>query len=157
MEIRRATAADLAVVAEHRVAFVAEVRGLAADDLDADFVEGTTAFVRDGIADRSLVTWLGLDGGELLGLVSLRLQPVPPLPDEPRPHDGYVLNMYVAPRARSRGVGRRLLDACMASADELGVRRFHLVATDDGRPLYESAGFAANPTVLERRVPAPPR
>ncbi|MFN8038950.1 MAG: GNAT family N-acetyltransferase [Acidimicrobiales bacterium] len=155
MEIRRATVADLATVVDHRVAFVAEVRGLAADQVDAAFVEATAAFVRQGFADGSLPTWLAVDGDELLGLVSLQLQRVPPRPGELRPHDGYVLNMYVLPGARSRGVGRRLLDACLASADELGVRRFHLVATDDGRPLYESAGFAVNPTVLERAV-APP-
>ncbi len=80
---------------------------------------------------------------------------MPPRPGDLRPHEGYVLNMYVLPGARSRGVGRRLLDACLASAGELGVRRFHLVATEDGRPLYESAGFVVNPAVLERPVVGP--
>jgi len=155
MEIRRATATDVAAVVDHRVAFVAEVRGLDPATVDAAFVEVTEAFVRRGFADGSLPTWLAVDGDELLGLVSLQLQRVPPRPGDLRPHDGYVLNMYVLPAARSRGVGRRLLDTCLASADELGVRRFHLVATEDGRPLYESAGFAVNPTVLELAV-APP-
>lgn len=155
MDVRRATDADLPAVIDHRVAFVAEVRGVDPDAVDAAFVDVTAAFVRRGFTAGTLPTWLAIDGDELLGLVSLQLQAVPPRPGDLRPHEGYVLNMYVRPEARSRGVGRRLLDACLAAAGELGVRRFHLVATDDGRPLYESAGFAVNPTVLE--LPVVPR
>ena len=74
----------------------------------------------------------------------------------PRPHDrgtldGYIVNMYVDPEHRGNGIGRRLLDACLAAADEFGVGRVFLHATDDGRPLYEASGFVANPNWLERR------
>jgi GNAT superfamily N-acetyltransferase len=80
----------------------------------------------------------------------------------PRPHDrgtldAYVINMHVAPEHRARGVGRRLLDACIAAAEEFGVGRLFLHATDEGRPLYESAGFRANPNWLERRGDSLPR
>src|SRR5690606_29119481 len=108
-----------------------------------------------GLADGSLATWVTIDGGAVVGVVSLQLQPVPPRPDDLRRHEGYVLNMYVVPACRGRGLGRALFQVCLASADELDVRRFHLLATPDGRPLYESAGFVNNPDVLERRVTLP--
>ncbi|MEZ5141239.1 MAG: GNAT family N-acetyltransferase [Acidimicrobiales bacterium] len=115
------------------------------------------ARLRGPRADRGLPAHLAAVGDDaVLGIVSLQLQPVPPRPDDLRPHEGHVLNMYVVPWARGRGVGRVLFEACLSSADALGVRRFHLLATPDGRPLYESAGFAANPDVLERRVPGGP-
>ncbi len=156
MDLRRATIADVEVLTGLRTAFVAEVRRLEPVVLDAGFVDATRAFVARGLTEGSLPTWLAVGDDAVLGIVSLQLQPVPPRPDDLRPHEGYVLNMYVVPWARGRGVGRVLFEACLSSADALGVRRFHLLATPDGRPLYESAGFAANPDVLERRVPAGP-
>jgi hypothetical protein len=35
-----------------------------------------------------------------------------------------------------------LLEACLEIAHEVGIRKLYLRATDDGRPLYERAGFA---------------
>ena len=55
--------------------------------------------------------------------------------------DGYIINMHVDTSDRSRGIGRLLVDACMADCEAMGVRRYTLYATDDGRPLYESVGF----------------
>lgn len=155
MQIRRATSTDAEVVSQMRADFVAEVRGLDPAALDAGFLAATATFVHLGLADGSLVTWVATDYDAVLGVVSLQLQPVPPRPDDLRRHEGYVLNMYVVPASRGRGVGRALFEACLASADELDVRRFHLLATPEGRPLYESTGFVANPDVLERRVALP--
>ena len=87
-----------------------------------------------------------------VGIVSIALWDLPPLPGEPRTVEAFVLNMYVDPAHRSRGVGGQLLRACLASATALGIRRFQLIATPDGRPLYEKHGFASNDDRLELQV-----
>jgi GNAT superfamily N-acetyltransferase len=58
--------------------------------------------------------------------------------------------MYVAPAARRAGLGRRLLDACLAGAAARGVRTVSLRATDAGRPLYEGAGFEPEDAWMSR-------
>jgi ribosomal protein S18 acetylase RimI-like enzyme len=58
--------------------------------------------------------------------------------------DGFIDDLYVAPDARGRGLGRNLLDHVFAEAVGLGIRTLHLeVETDNGRAacLYRSAGF----------------
>ncbi len=61
--------------------------------------------------------------------------------------------MYVRPPFRRRGVGRALLEECLAAAQQLSLRRLLLYATDDGLPLYTSVGFSSNLMWMERAVP----
>ena len=84
--------------------------------------------------------------------MSLLLLDLPPRPSDLRTREGYVLNMYVAPHARRQGIGRALFDALLADAAELDLRRLLLQATDDGRPLYEQAGFANDGSFLTLRL-----
>lgn len=109
-----------------------------------DFLVANRAFI-ERTHGRSFHTWVAEDGDECVGVVSLVVSDAPPRPEELRDRDGYIINMHVEPTHRSRGIGRLLVDACMAGCQEMGVRRISLYATDDGRPLYESIGFADEP------------
>jgi N-acetylglutamate synthase-like GNAT family acetyltransferase len=57
---------------------------------------------------------------------------------------------FVAPEAARQGIGRRLLDACMAAAADAGFRRLELMATLPGVPLYAATGFREVERVIER-------
>ena len=61
-------------------------------------------------------------------------------------HKVALWGMYVAPRRRRSGIGRRLVEAAIAHARTLeGVRQVHLGVnerTPGARVLYESVGFA---------------
>jgi len=50
---------------------------------------------------------------------------------------------FVHPDWARRGIGRHLLDACVAAAHAAGFRRLELMATLPGVPLYEAGGFAS--------------
>lgn len=64
------------------------------------------------------------------------------------PHVAEIKRMYVAPTARGRGVGRRILDALEAEARRLGARRL-VLETGPRQPeaiaLYSRAGFTEIP------------
>ena len=161
MDVRLARADDLEVVCALRLRFMAEHRGLSPDDLPPDFAARTREFLARRARDGTIRTWLAVRaGGDPVGIVSMLLLDMAPMPDDERSTDGYLVNMYVEPAERGAGVGRRLLDACVEGAGELGVRRLMLFTTPDGRPLYESAGFAADGDWLDVRLPrtvVPPR
>jgi putative acetyltransferase len=58
--------------------------------------------------------------------------------------------MYFLPAARGRGLGRRLLETCLARARELGFRRCYLetlTGMEAAQRLYLAAGF--------RKIPGP--
>jgi ribosomal protein S18 acetylase RimI-like enzyme len=85
--------------------------------------------------------------GEVLGTVTVELDgripgghPRPPL----EPDQAHVRMLGVHPRARGRGVGRRLMEASVEEARRAGKRRITLDTTEAmvaAHRLYESMGF----------------
>ena len=75
-----------------------------------------------------------------------------PRPEDASGREGFLINMYVAPTNRRRGLGSLLLGECLRAARELNLRRVVLYATEEGKPLYEASGFEANPSFMELRL-----
>jgi ribosomal protein S18 acetylase RimI-like enzyme len=70
--------------------------------------------------------------------------------------DAFLTELFVRPRYRGIGEGRRLLREITETVRESGAAAMHLAVWPDNRParrLYESAGFAAIPrVVLSKRL-----
>lgn len=152
--IRQAAVDDLDTLARLRMQFIADVRQVDPADLSVEFATSTRAFIRDRFVAGTLHSWLAEDGGGgPVGVVSVLVTDAPPLPEEPRTLEGYVLNMYVRPEARGRGVARSLLRQVVEAAPTFGFRRLYLYSTDAGRPLYRNTGFTSDDRWMARHLP----
>ncbi|UDY36106.1 GNAT family N-acetyltransferase [Dermatobacter hominis] len=150
--VRPAVEADLDLVVALRIEFLREVRG--GDlDLSAECLVQTRSFVEREVRAGRLLTWLAFNGEEPVGVVSLLLWPRPPLPEDPRSFEGYVINMYVTPGARRHGLGRELMSVCTDGARDAGARSLRLHPTAAGRPLYEAEGFTDTTRWMELPLP----
>jgi ribosomal protein S18 acetylase RimI-like enzyme len=94
------------------------------------------------------------EGGRLLGTVTLELDDRVP-GGHPRPalepDQAHVRMLGVHPEAQRRGVGRRLMDACILEARQAGKRRMTLETTEAmaaAHRLYESMGFRRGPDLV---------
>lgn len=65
---------------------------------------------------------------------------------DPSTESARIRAFFVDPSMARRGMGRKLMDACVAASRLAGFSALELVATLPGEPLYLAAGFA----VLER-------
>jgi len=77
-------------------------------------------------------------------------------PDKKDPADMFVISMWVAPRARGKGVASMLMQAAIQWAERAGYRRLHLDVADNNVSaiaLYEKFGF--KPTGERGALPAP--
>ena len=63
-----------------------------------------------------------------------------PLLDSAR-EAGRIRAFFVHPNVARRGVGRAILAACEAAAQQAGFRRLELAATLPGEPLYRALGY----------------
>lgn len=150
MPIRRASIEDLDQITELRLRFLAENRDMAPTDLSDEFRNHTRQFLQRQTGAGTGLSWLaGDEAGSIVGVVTMLLLDLAPRPEDITGTEGYIINMYVEPAERRHGVGRELLTVCLAGARDMGLRRVLLYATEDGRRLYASAGFTANPSWLE--------
>jgi ribosomal protein S18 acetylase RimI-like enzyme len=153
VDIRPANREDTDVVSRMRLAFLADVHGIEPEALPTTLVDATRSFVESAMRRDALRSWLAEEEGHEVGIVSMLVLSMPPRPADLRTDEGYILNLHVVPEARRRGIGDALLQSCLQHAHQHEVRRLFLRATDDGRPLYERAGFAPDDSWLELRLP----
>src|SRR5205807_2110984 len=134
-QIRRASGADLRTVAELFDGY----RQFYGQPADYPLAE---AFLRDRLANNESVVFLAVDpeSGAGLGFVQLY-----PSFSSAAARRVWILNdLFIAPAARRRGIGRALLEAARDHGAQTGARRLVLstAATNrEARALYESYGY----------------
>ena len=80
-------------------------------------------------------------GGRVVGGGGIVINDWPAHPRETMPSRVWILNMFVEPEFRRRGIARRLMEAMIDWCRQAGYRNVSLHASADGRALYESMGF----------------
>lgn len=163
--IRRATSADLALLADLHLRLVEDqtARGWRGSPM-------TPAMERDYIArrlHRADVHYLIAEAaGQPIGYIEagLLLPPRPLLlrlwrrlfPDAtPRATHGYIHNIFVTPEARGSGIGRLLLDEAIACLKRQGIRRLraHVIPGNAASfALFAAAGLQPTRTEVEGEV-----
>jgi ribosomal protein S18 acetylase RimI-like enzyme len=130
--IRHATAADHDAVARELRAYLDWLgEPLDGDGLDKDIAQWQRAY--DGRRGRLLV--VEAPDGVVVGTAAVRVL---------EPSVGEVKRMWIRPAHQGKGVGRPLMDACLAEARALGCRRLRLDSEERltaAVHLYRAYGF----------------
>jgi GNAT superfamily N-acetyltransferase len=146
--IRPATASDAAAIASHRVRMFSDMGQMPTAALAAGLLAQSTVAIAACLRDGSYLGWLAVDGADrVIAGVGVHIKPQLPRIS----HDGarvvtapvpLIVNVYTEPTWRGRGIARALMQALMDWAGTAGCDRVLLHASDAGRPLYQSLGFA---------------
>ncbi len=154
IDVRRAVARDADEVTRLR----REMLQAIGRDVDSDggWERACAAAFIELLPDPDFVTFVvDAPGGHLAGCVTVWIDR-----RLPGPHFdgrvGYVANMSTDPPCRRRGIGSALIAAALRWFEQQGVQRVDLHASDEGRPVYERAGFKVPPWVAMRWHPSPP-
>jgi ribosomal protein S18 acetylase RimI-like enzyme len=147
--VRPATAADIAHLAHHRAAMFRDMGKLASDQEEA-LRTATVSYLRDALETGEYVGWVAEATGtsSAIGGAGAQIRSILP---RPRPGseelelgpEAIVLNVYVEPAWRRRGVADALMRAVLDGLARRGIRRIVLHASVEGRRLYERLGFVA--------------
>lgn len=142
MDIRTLHEDDLELVCRHREAMFRDAgKG---DDVLLPMTTHFREWLRPRLADGSYFGFVMLDGGTPIAGIGLMLIDWPPHPAHPwQDKRGYVLNVFVEPGYRKRGLARELMHLADAEFARRGVDYAVLHATDKGRPLYQGLGWTA--------------
>lgn len=131
---------DIELVCRHREEMFRDAgRG---DDVLLPMTEHFRQWLRPRLADGSYFGFVLCDHGVAVAGIGLMLIDWPPHPEHPADdRRGYVLNVFVEPAYRKRGLARELMALAEREFARRGVRYAVLHATEKGRPLYQAMGW----------------
>lgn len=139
--LRQATVADLETVLHHRRQMFQDMGQTDPAALDR-MVETTRPLLRDWLAGGAYRGWLAVaEEGSVAGGGGVLVSPWLSNPWTCDPRLAMILNVYVEPEHRRRGIAGALMERMVEWCRAQGFRSVSLHASDEGRPLYEKLGF----------------
>lgn len=140
MNIRSAYPSEVREVARLRVRMLEEL-GELCEENRRDLGGVTEAFLNRRLGSGGHFTSVAEEAGRLVGIASLEVFERLPYPGNLSGREGYVLNVYVEPDVRRRGLAGALVWDLVDVARREGVGRLWLHASSGGRGVYEAVGF----------------
>lgn len=142
--LRLATPDDAATIAWHRARLFQDTGKIDAERTATMSAE-LSPILRPMLASGEYVGWLAVTtAGMVVGGAGVQIRRLLPRPETSVTREALVVNVYVEPDYRRRGLARQLMAAILAWCRAQGIERVVLHASVMGRPLYESMGFAAS-------------
>lgn len=137
---RTATPEDLELICHHREQMFREMGNAEAvlETITANFRD----WLRPRLASGGYLGWVTEQGETPVagaGMMILDWPPHPRHPDDTR--RAYILNVFVEPKHRGRGLAKALMVAAQTEAQARGIDFLVLHASAAGRPLYEQLGW----------------
>ena len=138
---RNAVVADAALITAHRRAMFASMPNPNPSVLDA-MSRAFEPWVRERMNEGKYLGWIAEEAGRVAGSAGLLILDWPSHPLHPTEcQRAYLLNVFVEPEFRKRGLAHELIERCLAEAHRRGIRVVTLHSSDAGRPVYEKFGF----------------
>lgn len=141
IKLKRAEKENINDLVRMRIAYLTEDYGFLTPEQETELKEVLPKYYEEHL-NRDLIVYLAeSDGGEVISCCFLLVCEKPANPSFMRGRTGTVMNVYTMPEHRRKGIARRLMEALLAEARELGLDFVELKATEDGHSLYKSLGF----------------
>lgn len=144
--VRLARASDVPALAHHRAAMFRDMGRLSADAAP-ELERETAGYLAEAMPRGEYFACVAEDQATaVIGGAGVQLRRILPRPRDggaglERGPEGIIVNVYVEPDWRRRGVAEAIMRALLDALSARGVRRIVLHASDQGRRLYERLGF----------------
>lgn len=143
MRIRTTAPKDLDQILDHRVAMFREM-GYGTEESREAMRETSRAVVEDWLQSGQYRGWFAEDEqGRVIAGVGLILYRWLSNALDDRPERAYILNVYVEPEHRGRGLAKALLKELLGWCQKQGFTIVSLHASEMGKPVYERLGFTS--------------
>jgi GNAT superfamily N-acetyltransferase len=116
---------------------------------DLDLVPALMDYYHRHMADGTFVSWLAVDGDQIVGTSGMSFVEKPPYFGCPTGRVGLLSSMYTDPAYRRRGIAKELLRRVVEEAREYGCGSVQITASDMGVLLYTDFGFVKNGNFMQ--------
>ncbi len=148
-KIRLATTDDADDLVRLRLIFLREVGSLNGAVDDGELRVAIRDYLARKMPTGEFLAWVAESGDGMVGTSGVTLFERPPNGANLAGLEAYLSNMYTVPSWRGKGIGTALVTTIIGHLKGTRVRRIWLHATEQGRPLYEKAGFVISEKEME--------
>lgn len=116
---------------------------------EIDLVPALKDYYTRHMADGTFVSWLALDGKNIIGTSGMSFVEKPPYFGCPNGKIGLLSSMFTEPQYRRKGIAKELLSRVVNEAREYGCGVIQITASDMGVKLYTDFGFVHNGNFMQ--------
>lgn len=140
-KLRQANLQDMDELVQCRIDLLFEAGNIEAENNNEMFNSRLEAYLRDNLGTRFLC-WVAEKDNKIVAISGLNVFEKPPTFSNLSGLEGYIMNMYVKKEFRGQGIATNLMNTILEYLREIGVKQVKLIATDQGRAVYERLGFS---------------
>mgnify|MGYP002517787539 FL=1 len=142
MEYRIATISDCEALTDIRM----QMRKELGADFNSELIYAETLdFFKRNIKSGVHIAFICEHNRQMIATAGITLFEIMPTTEHPNGKVARLMNMYVVPFFRSKGIAKEMLNRIMAYAEEHGIGKVMLNPSQMGKSLYENYGFQLLP------------
>ena len=148
IEYRKLSEKELDVFIEMRINQLREEGAKEDIDLKPALLDYYKRHMKDG----TFVSWLALDGNNILVTTGMSFVEKPPYFGCPSGKIGLLSSMFTNPNYRRNGIAKELLSRIVNEAKQYGCGTIQITASDMGVKLYTDFGFEHNGNFMQYKL-----
>ena len=148
IEYRKLSEKELDVFIEMRINQLREEGAKEDIDLKPALLDYYKRHMKDG----TFVSWLALDGNNIIGTSGMSFVEKPPYFGCPSGKIGLLSSMFTNPNYRRNGIAKELLSRIVNEAKQYGCGTIQITASDMGVKLYTDFGFDHNGNFMQYKL-----
>ena len=148
MKYQRLTEKELDAFIEIRINQLREEGAIEEIDLRPSLED----YYRRHMADGTFVSWLAMDGDEIVGTSGMSFVEKPPYFGCPNGKIGLLSSMFTSNAYRRQGIAKELLARVVQEAKDYGCGVVQITASDIGVLLYTDFGFQKNGNFMQYKL-----
>ena len=148
IEYRKLSEKELDVFIEMRINQLREEGAKEDIDLKPALLDYYKRHMKDG----TFVSWLALDGNNIIGTSGMSFVEKPPYFGCPSGKIGLLSSMFTNPNYRRNGIAKELLSRIVNEAKQYGCGTIQITASDMGVKLYTDFGFEHNGNYMQYKL-----
>lgn len=119
---------------------------------EIDLVPALKGYYTRHMADGTFVSWLALDGEDIIGTSGMSFVEKPPYFGCPSGKIGLLSSMFTNTKYRRKGIAKELLSRVVNDARDYGCGTIQITASDMGVKLYMDFGFVHNDNFMQYKL-----
>ena len=141
MNLRRVSVDDIELLIRLRIDYLIEERGNLYPDEKEKIQEQLHYYFPKHISDGTFIGVIAESNNEVMCVAYLAISEKPANPSFLTGKTGTLLNVLTYPQYRRQGIAIKVINKILDEAKRYGISHIDLLATNEGKPLYEKIGF----------------